>query len=169
MIKPFDRESPSCLRNCPSKGSVGQFLGRQLRHLYTRLLHRSCQIGKVYNSQMATNVNKTHSDSLSTSEKVADFITGKIGTMGCVIFFTVLALVSLPSVIASHSVILWVSWTTQSFLQLVLLPLIMISQNIQSRHSEMRSEEDFNINVKAEKEIKDIQKKLDLIINKLTK
>lgn len=86
--------------------------------------------------------------------------------MGCVIFFTILALISLPSVIASGNTIIWVAWITQSFLQLVLLPLIMIGQNIQSRHSELRAEEDFQVNVKAEKEIEQLHKKLDTLLKK---
>ena len=36
------------------------------------------------------------------------------------------------------------------------MPLIMVGQNLQSRHSELRAEEDFNINKKAETEIETI-------------
>jgi uncharacterized membrane protein len=34
------------------------------------------------------------------------------------------------------------------------MPLIMIGQNLQDRHAETRAESDFNVNVRAEKEIK---------------
>jgi len=40
-----------------------------------------------------------------------------------------------------------------NMLQIFLMPLIMIGQNLQGRHSEARAESDFEINVKAEKEI----------------
>jgi uncharacterized membrane protein len=41
-------------------------------------------------------------------------------------------------------------------LQIFLMPLIMIGQNLQGRHAEARAESDFEINVKAEKEIETI-------------
>ena len=36
------------------------------------------------------------------------------------------------------------------------MPLIMIGQNLQGRHSEIRAESDFEVNVKAEREIETI-------------
>lgn len=39
-------------------------------------------------------------------------------------------------------------------LQLLLMPLIMIGQNLQGRHSEARAEAEYELNVRAEKEIK---------------
>jgi uncharacterized membrane protein len=41
-------------------------------------------------------------------------------------------------------------------LQIFLMPLIMIGQNLQGRHAEKRAESDFEVNVKAEKEIETI-------------
>ena len=38
-------------------------------------------------------------------------------------------------------------------IQILLMPLIMVGQNVQSRHTEIRAELDFEINQKAEKEI----------------
>ena len=38
-------------------------------------------------------------------------------------------------------------------IQILLMPLIMVGQNVQSRHSEIRAQLDFEINQKAEKEI----------------
>jgi uncharacterized membrane protein len=38
-------------------------------------------------------------------------------------------------------------------IQIFLMPLIMIGQNLQGRHAERRAESDFNVNVRAEKEI----------------
>lgn len=113
------------------------------------------------------NVNKKHTESLTVTEKIAIVISNKVGTFSCFVFFAVLALISLPSVIFSHSLIIFVSWITQSFIQLVLLPLIMISQNLSQRHSDIRADEDFNVNLKAEKEVEELHKKLDKIIKKL--
>ncbi len=41
-------------------------------------------------------------------------------------------------------------------IQIFLMPLIMIGQNLQGRHSEIRAEADFEVNVKAEREIEAI-------------
>jgi uncharacterized membrane protein len=43
-----------------------------------------------------------------------------------------------------------------NMLQIFLMPLIMIGQNLQGRHAEKRAESDFEVNVKAEKEIETI-------------
>jgi uncharacterized membrane protein len=46
-------------------------------------------------------------------------------------------------------------------IQILLMPLIMVGQNLQSRHSEIRAEEDFAINKKSENEIEIILKHLE--------
>jgi len=43
-----------------------------------------------------------------------------------------------------------------NMIQIFLMPLIMIGQNLQGRHSEIRAEADFEVNVKAEREIEAI-------------
>lgn len=57
--------------------------------------------------------------------------------------FAALAIISLPAAIASGSTLVIVSWIAQTFLQLVLLPIILVGQNIQSRASDRRAEETF--------------------------
>ncbi len=59
-------------------------------------------------------------------------ITGFVGTMWCAYLFAAISLSSLPSVIESHSLPVLISWIAQTFLQLVLLSVIMVGQNIQS-------------------------------------
>jgi hypothetical protein len=66
-------------------------------------------------------------------------ITLVVGTMWAAYTFTALALVSLPSVIASHDAVLIVGWIAQTFLQLVLLPIIIVGQNIQANAADARS------------------------------
>jgi uncharacterized membrane protein len=50
--------------------------------------------------------------------------------------------------------VLWL--IISNMLQIFLMPLIMVGQNLQSRHSEIRAEEDYLINKKAELEIETI-------------
>ena len=70
------------------------------------------------------------------SERVALWLTTRVGTMGCAILFAGLAFVSLPGAIGSHDPVVIVAWISQAFLQLVLLPVIMLGQDIQSRATE---------------------------------
>jgi len=73
------------------------------------------------------------------NSKAALGITRSVGTMWCAYVFAALALVSLPAAILSGSPIIIVSWIAQTFLQLVLLPVIIVGQNIQAAASDDRA------------------------------
>ncbi|HEX6507164.1 MAG TPA: hypothetical protein VF221_05975 [Chloroflexota bacterium] len=70
-------------------------------------------------------------------------ITSSVGTMWCAYVFAALALVSLPSAIRSHNLVILVSWVSQTFLQLVLLSVIIVGQNIQAAASDKRAEQTY--------------------------
>jgi hypothetical protein len=67
-------------------------------------------------------------------------ITEGVGTMWCAYAFAALALVSLPSAIRSGSVVTLVSWVSQTFLQLVLLSIIIVGQNVLAAAADKRAE-----------------------------
>jgi hypothetical protein len=67
-------------------------------------------------------------------------ITTGVGTMWCAYAFAALALVSLPAAIASGSAVTLVSWISQTFLQLVLLSVIIVGQNVQAAAADKRAE-----------------------------
>jgi uncharacterized membrane protein len=116
---------------------------------------------------------------LSTLDRLAVWMTEQVGTMG---FF--LLLVGWTTV--------WLGWNTlapvevrfdpfpafvlwlflSNMIQILLMPLIMVGQNLQGRHAEARAEADFEVNTKAEREIEAILKHLehqnDLILQILT-
>jgi hypothetical protein len=71
------------------------------------------------------------------------FITVIVGTMWCAYLFTCIALVSLPDALKSGQPIIIVAWVAQTFLQLVLLPIIIVGQNIQAKAADVRSEETY--------------------------
>jgi hypothetical protein len=54
----------------------------------------------------------------------------------------VIALISLPSAIQSGNSIIIIAWIAQTFLQLVLLPIIIVGQNVQAAASDARAESD---------------------------
>jgi hypothetical protein len=64
--------------------------------------------------------------------------------MWCAYAFAALALVSLPSAIRSHSAVTMVSWVSQTFLQLVLLSVIIVGQNVLASAADKRSEATYN-------------------------
>ena len=76
---------------------------------------------------------------LSLNDKIGLFITTRVGSMWAAYLFFGLSLVSLPAALSSGNVIVIVSWVAQTFLQLVLLPIIIVGQNIQAKSSEDRA------------------------------
>ncbi len=85
---------------------------------------------------------QVHKEHLSFNDKLGLKITSIVGTMGAAYAFVALALISLPAAIHSHDPIVIVAWIAQTFLQLVLLPVIIVGQNLQSRQAEIKAETD---------------------------
>ncbi len=109
------------------------------------------------------NVNEQHEESLSAMERLAAWITNNIGTMGfflIILFWTVAWMgwnyvaqrSHLPGVFDKpweFAIWLFVS----NLIQIHLMPLIMIGQNLQSRHAELRAEQEFHLVQQAEHEV----------------
>lgn len=70
--------------------------------------------------------------------KIAVAITNVVGTMWCAYVFAAIALVSLPSAIQS-GVSALVAWIAQTFLQLVLLSVIMVGQKVAAAASDKQA------------------------------
>ncbi|GAA0380761.1 hypothetical protein QZH56_01980 [Streptomyces olivoreticuli] len=75
--------------------------------------------------------------------KVAIVVTRAVGSMWCAYAFALFDLISLPDAIDAGSAAI-VSWVAQTFLQLVLLSVIMVGQNVQAAASDKRSEATFH-------------------------
>ncbi len=73
------------------------------------------------------------------NDKLGLVITKGVGTMWAAYIFIGLTLVSLPAVVAKGDLVLTVSWIAQTFLQLVLLPIIIVGQNLQAKAAEKRA------------------------------
>lgn len=69
-------------------------------------------------------------------------ITNGVGTMWCAYAFGILALISLPAAIQG-GISPMVSWVAQTFLQLVLLSIIIVGQNIASEKSNQQLEQTY--------------------------
>lgn len=70
------------------------------------------------------------------NQRVAEKITSFVSTMWCAYLFAALALISLPAAIRSGDVVIIVAWIAQTFLQLVLLSIIMVGQKVSSSNVE---------------------------------
>lgn len=114
---------------------------------------------------MAQSANELHQNSLRWHERLAVKITGFIGSMLCALLFGGIALISLPAALASGNVIIIVGWFAQTFLQLVLLSIIMVGQNLQQRHSEFLAEETYRNVMRDEEETESLHRKLDKLLS----
>lgn len=86
-------------------------------------------------------------------------ITMVVGTMWCAYLFSVIALFALPSAIKQGTYFI-VVWLSSSFLQLVLLPIIIVGQNIQATAADKRAEDTYKDAEAVLKEAEEIQKHL---------
>ena len=89
--------------------------------------------------------------------KVGLKITLIVGTMWAAYLFTLLTLVSAPSAFKTGDKIIIVSWIAQTFLQLVLLPIIIVGQNIQAAAADARSQATYDDAAAVLEEAKQIQ------------
>jgi uncharacterized membrane protein len=114
------------------------------------------------------NVNKEVRETIPPLDRLALWITIRVGSMG---FFLIIL----------GWTVCWLGWnllasTARQFdppmafvfwlfisnvIQILLMPLIMVGQNLMGRHSEARAEQDLDVNVRAEQEIEVILRHLE--------
>lgn len=122
------------------------------------------------------NINKHHKSSLSRSQRLASWITSKIGTMAFFyIIFSWTAFWLLWNTLAPKNMqfdaapnfLMWLFLS--NMIQIFLMPLIMIGQNLQGKHAELLADNDYEVNKKAEEEIKELKEKLDYLTQLIEK
>jgi uncharacterized membrane protein len=112
------------------------------------------------------NVNKEQKEKLKPLDKLALFITNHVGTMGfflIILGWTViwLGLNFLTPLKFDPPMAFVLYLFISNVIQILLMPLIMVGQNIQGAHSEARAEHDLDVNIKAEREIEVILEHLE--------
>jgi hypothetical protein len=114
---------------------------------------------------------------------LAEKITAGVATMWCAYIFAGIALISLPKALQSGDSIVIISWVAQTFLQLVLLSIIMVGQKVQSVSVEQKIDEthtaslaEFELAKEARKyaalelaELKEISKEMQALIAEVEK
>jgi hypothetical protein len=83
---------------------------------------------------------KVDDERVGINGKLGLFITSVVGTMWAAYVFTLIALVSFPAALNTGDKIIIVAWIAQTFLQLVLLPIIIVGQNILGKASDKRAD-----------------------------
>jgi len=84
------------------------------------------------------NVYQIHHEHLGLNGKIAIKITNMVGTMWCAYIFGIIALISLPEAIKG-GIATTISWIAQTFLQLVLLSVIMVGQKVSASASDKQA------------------------------
>jgi len=134
-----------------TKAPNSKFKYVQHPHVESRKAHRSANADAVIADSKPKSVN----------EKLGLGITKRVGTMWAAYAFFGLTLVSLPAVIMKGDPVQIVSWIAQTFLQLVLLPIIIVGQNIQAAAAEKRAIMTYEDAAAVLEESIQIQKHLD--------
>jgi uncharacterized membrane protein len=131
---------------------------QRLREIETRLTYLLPALAQK--QRVARDINAEFEASFSLLDRVALVITERVGSFG---FFLVIFTWS----------VLWLGWNLlapkslrfdpapafvlwlfiSNLIQIMLMPLLMVGQNLQGRHAELRAEHDFEINQKAEQEV----------------
>ncbi len=85
---------------------------------------------------------KTADEHVGFNGRIALGLTTIVGTMWCAYAFAILALVALPSAL-SGGLFAQIQWLSQTFIQLVMLSVIMVGQNILGKAADTRAEMTF--------------------------
>jgi uncharacterized membrane protein len=112
------------------------------------------------------NVNRVHEAEIAAAgfnTRIAVWLTEHVGTMWTAYAFAILAIIGLFAILGllSPIVVLLVAWLSQTFLQLVLLPVIMVGQNVLGRKSELQADEAYATTMKTYADIEAVLKHLD--------
>ena len=82
---------------------------------------------------------KTTDEHVGANGRIALLLTTVVGTMWCAYAFSILALIALPSALGGGLLPL-IQWVSQTFIQLVMLSVIMVGQNILGRAADKRAD-----------------------------
>lgn len=108
----------------------------------------------------------TKDEHIGINGRLAVFITNIVSTMWCAYIFAAIALISLPSAVRGGTATL-ISWIAQTFLQLVLLSVIMVGQKVAAAASDKQALQTYK-DTEALLAIQNEMEELIKINNKLT-
>jgi len=106
-------------------------------------------------------LHKAEQEASSFNTRFAILLTKGVGTMVCAYIFAFIAILGFPLLPFGPQALLLVQWTSQTFIQLTMLSVIMVGQAVLGRKSELQAEESFNTTKKVYADIETIMKHLD--------
>jgi hypothetical protein len=131
--------------------------------------HQTLQLSSLFQHNpfphKPRNVNVLHKAELEASgvnTRIAVGLTKSVGTMWTAYSFAVLAIVGLLAILGwlPPLVALLVVWASQTFIQLVMLPILSVGQNVLGRHAELMAEEQYNTTMSTYHDIEEIKQHL---------
>ena len=127
--------------------------------------HTSALFDHEHHPYQPRNVNLLHEaeqKAAGGNTRIAVALTKSVGTMWTAYTFMGLAIIGLAAILGllTPIVALLVVWISQTFLQLVLLPVIMVGQNVLGRKAELQADEQFNTTMNSYNDIEHITQHL---------
>ncbi|HEU5428240.1 MAG TPA: hypothetical protein VFU74_15270 [Actinocrinis sp.] len=110
--------------------------------LHVHVVHPHIEHRKAHGPIKVADQHPTGTAVTRFNTRLALFITTVVGSMWCAYAFALFDLISLPAAIHAGTAAV-ISWIAQTFLQLVLLSVIMVGQNVQAEAADKRSEATF--------------------------
>ncbi len=132
---------PQCGAKLTPGASVCQACGSSV--IFTHVPHPHIAQRKHHGAVMRADL-RPHDNAIQRFNTfVALKITGAVGTMWCAYLFAVLACISLPEAVRGGTATL-IAWIAQTFLQLVLLSIIIVGQKVDGAASDKRALDTYN-------------------------
>ena len=154
------KNNPASIEPPAEQTKTASALAQAMPHHHRRVLfeetihpHVPRNVNLIYKAEQAT---------AGFNTRFAVGLTQRVGTMWTAYTFAVLAIIGLLAILGvlTPLVALLVSWVSQTFIQLVLLPIIMVGQNVLGRKSELQADEQFNTTQKSYHDIEQIMQHL---------
>lgn len=123
------------------------------------LFHHEARPHKPHNVNL---LHEAEQKAEGINTKIAIVLTNSVGSMWTAYLFIIIAIVGLLAILNVFSplVALLVAWASQTLIQLVLLPVIMVGQNVLNRKTELQAEEQFNTTMSTYHDIEQIMQHL---------
>jgi hypothetical protein len=143
----------------PAKTEFGPQITTHLHHYTSKLFHHEPRPHQPRNVNQLQEAEKAQA---GINTRIAVWLTKSVGTMWTAYTFAVLAVIGLLAILGllSPIVALLVAWTSQTLIQLVLLPIIMVGQNVLGRKAELQADEQFNTTISTYHDIEQVMQHL---------
>src|SRR5713226_4813887 len=154
------KNTPASIESPAEQTKTASALAQSMPHHHRRVLFE-----QTIHPHVPRNVNlvyKAEQAAAGFNTRFAVGLTQRVGTMWTAYTFAVLAIIGLLAILGvlTPLVALLVSWVSQTFIQLVLLPIIMVGQNVLGRKTELQADEQFHTTMSTYHDIEQVMNHL---------